>query len=1159
MTTQTNQIGQLGRIESWLNVNRNTSMTLCRSFAISLASLLLLTSATSAQTAKLSLTSLTYPAQPIGTTSAAKSVTLTNTDNATPLAIDGILDSADYSETDTCGTSLAPLASCTIFVTFTPTGAGAISGAITIQDEGSDSPQLVSLTGNGITPVSFSLPSLSFGTVPVGTKSASKTVTITNNQSTSATLQVSTSGDYSALGSGTTPCGASLRAKSNCTLAVTFQPTVNGAVNGALTIAYNAPFSPQEVSLSGSGSGGSSAPLTFSPTSLSFSNVVVNTTSAGKVATVKNVSGSAVTINTFPASGNYSATGSGATPCGGLLNAGSSCTFTVTFSPALTGTVPGAITVTDNATDSPQVLGLTGNGIQLVTLAPSSLTFAAQRLGTTSGVQTVTLTNHQTADTLAIDSIAITGDFSTVTAGKQPCGNRVLALASCTIGVVFAPAAGGGSVKGALTVVHNASSSPGVVNLSASATGTLPRHAYSVNGGTISSYTVDSNTGQLRSTGYVLAGTGPHAVAATPSGAFVYVPDDAAGDVLAFSANAGSGALTAVSGSPFPGVPAAFAVAVDPSSRFVYVANANSNSNNISGYTINSATGALTAMSGSPFQADNDTRALAIDPTGKFLYAANATSNDVSAFTINSSSGVLTQIAGSPFSIPGVNPVPQSIAVDPATKFVFVGSSAGGGICAFTINATTGALTQVAGSPFANPGGSDYGIVVDPSDRFVYVANDSTTSVSAYSITAGTGALTMISGSPYSAGTGAVSIAVDPSGRFLYVPDVGSRSVFMFTIDSSSGALTLKRTIQGRAPATSIALATGTAPVTYTPKFAYAANSDDNTVAGYSADPESGSLTPVPGSPFKTNAPSGSMPQPVSLAVDPSGRFEYAVDFNGNGSTAYLVGYRINALTGALTLVSGSPFAAGNELRTVTIDPSGRFVYVTDPFTSQIYEFSINLATGNLAPLSGSPFGTGLGTSPWAAAIDPSGRFLCITDIALNQVDSFSIDPTSGNLTFVSATATGPTSEGVVVDPSGRFVYVAAFGIYAYTISNTGVLAPISEVYADVGVPNAVVVDPSGRFLYAANNTTNDVSAFAIDPNTGNLTPLISSPFPAGSGPRSMTLDASGSFAYVANAGDNDLSAYTIDPVSGALIANPAAPFPAGNNVYWVTTTVKIH
>jgi 6-phosphogluconolactonase (cycloisomerase 2 family) len=137
---------------------------------------------------------------------------------------------------------------------------------------------------------------------------------------------------------------------------------------------------------------------------------------------------------------------------------------------------------------------------------------------------------------------------------------------------------------------------------------------------------------------------------------------------------------------------------------------------------------------------------------------------------------------------------------------------------------------------------------------------------------------------------------------------------------------------------------------------------------------------------------------------------------------------------------------------------------------------------------------------------------------------------------------------------------VAAFGIYAYTISNTGVLAPISgSPFTDAGFPNAVVVDASGRFLYAANNTTNDVSAFAIDYSTGKLTPLPGSPFFSGSGPRSMTLDASGSFAYVANAGDNDLSAYTIDPVSGALTPNPAAPFAAGNNVYWVTTTGNIH
>src|SRR5207245_1255731 len=136
-----------------------------------------------------------------------------------------------------------------------------------------------------------------------------------------------------------------------------------------------------------------------------------------------------------------------------------------TFGPTLAATVPGEVTVNDSAADSPQVLGLTGNGIPLVTLTPSTLTFAAQRLGTTSAEQTVTLTNHQAADTLAIDSIAVTGDFRNVAAGKQPCGTRVPAQSSCTMGVVFAPAAGGGSLKGALTVAHNASSSPGVVNL----------------------------------------------------------------------------------------------------------------------------------------------------------------------------------------------------------------------------------------------------------------------------------------------------------------------------------------------------------------------------------------------------------------------------------------------------------------------------------------------------------------------------------------------------------------------------------------------------------------------------------------------------------------------------------------------------------------------
>jgi 6-phosphogluconolactonase (cycloisomerase 2 family) len=1113
-----------------------------------------LTTASFAQSVKLSVVSLTFSAQLIGTTSVTQSFTLTNTDSITPLAIDSISHTGDYSETDTCGTSLPPLGSCTIFVTFSPAVAGTIVGAITFQDEASNSPQIVSLSGVGLTPVSLSPTSLAFGTVTVGNKSVSKPVTLTDNQSTSLTFKFAASGDYTVIGSGTIPCGTTLAAHSSCTLAVTFQPTVNGSLNGALTITHNAEFSPQDVALSGTGSGGSNGSLTFSPANLSFGSVVVGTISAGAVVTVKNVSSSIVNITGFPASGNYTATGSGTTHCGGLLNPGQSCTFTVTFSPTLIGTVPGAVTVTDNAATSPQLLSLTGNGVQSVTLSPSSLTFPSQRLGTSSAAQIVTLTNNQAANTLVIDSIAASGDFSAVQVGKKPCGARVPALGSCTIGVVFSPAAGGGSITGALTVAYNASPSPGEVTLTATAKGTLPRFAYTNGDNTISSYTVDSATGQLRHTGYVLGG--PNAVVATPSGAFVYGANFV-GNVSAYSADAKTGTLTAVSGSPFAAEPASFAITVDPSSKFVYVANANSASNNISGYTINSTTGVLTQMSGSPFKAGNDTRAIVVVPNGKFLYAANATSNDVSAYTINATTGVLTQIAGSPFPVPPGNLVPQSIAVDPATKFVYVGSSDSPNVIAFTINPTTGALTTVAGSPFANPGGSNYGITVDPSDRFVYVANDSANSVSAYSINGSTGVLTPLLGSPFAAGTGALSVAVDPSGRFLYLPDIGSNNVFMFNIDSGTGVLKLSRTIHGRSGSTSIALASGTTPVTYTPKFAYVANNVDSNVSGYTIDPETGVLTAVPGSPFTSGV------QPTSIAVDPSGRFAYTANFNDNDVSEYT----INALSGALTPVSGSPVLAQTHPFSVTVDPSGRFAYVANSFSASISGYSISSSTGSLTALSGSPYSTGLNTQPFSVAIDPSGRFLCVAIENTNQVESFSIDATSGKLAAIGSVPTGMSPELVVVDPSGRFVYVADGDghVSAYTISTAGSLTQITGSPFLAGHRTvSVAVDPSGRFVYAANNGNGavasfNVSAYTIDPNTGALTEIIGSPFATGAASRSVAVDPSGNFVYVANTGTNDVSAYTIDQASGALTANPASPFPAGSFAYAVTTTTDIH
>jgi hypothetical protein len=120
-----------------------------------------------------------------------------------------------------------------------------------------------------------------------------------------------------------------------------------------------------------------------------------------------------------------------------------------------------------------------------------------------------------------------------------------------------------------------------------------PRFAYVANtsDNTVSIYTVDATTGQLRARGYVPAGTGPYSVSVDPSGKFAYVANQSSNNVSVYSINASTGALTA--GTPVASGTNPFSVSVDPSGKFAYVANANSN--NVSVYSIDASTGALTA------------------------------------------------------------------------------------------------------------------------------------------------------------------------------------------------------------------------------------------------------------------------------------------------------------------------------------------------------------------------------------------------------------------------------------------------------------------------------------------------------------------------------------------------------------------------------------
>jgi hypothetical protein len=201
-------------------------------------------------------TAVTFPLQPVGTTSAAKVVTLTN-NQPTPLSISLSVtgaDPGDFAPTSSCGGSIAANGKCMISVTFTPSATGSRTATLNVTDAASNSPQTVSLTGSGEVQVAYSPASLTFAPQTVGTTSAPKVVTITNNLPTALSIQ-----GYSLTGAAsfeypvTNTCGTSIPAKSKCTISFAFSPQSTGPQPGSYGIFDSANNSPQYIALNGTG------------------------------------------------------------------------------------------------------------------------------------------------------------------------------------------------------------------------------------------------------------------------------------------------------------------------------------------------------------------------------------------------------------------------------------------------------------------------------------------------------------------------------------------------------------------------------------------------------------------------------------------------------------------------------------------------------------------------------------------------------------------------------------------------------------------------------------------------------------------------------------------------------------------------------------------
>jgi hypothetical protein len=252
----------------------------------------------------------------------------------------------------------------------------------------------------------------------------------------------------------------------------------------------------------------------YSASAMQFDSTLVGTSAASQTLVFGNYGGATLNISGVSVSGDFSQTNN----CPNALQPGASCQLVVGFTPTATGTRSGSLVIRDDAGGGSQQSALAGTGIApAVGLAPSSLSFASQTVGSSSAPQTITVTNLGTAN-LSISAIATQGDFSQT----NTCGSALAPQTTCTIAVTFTPSASG-LRTGTLTLTDNASDSPQSLPLAGNTSFSLATAAGSSASATISAgQTAHYTLSLIPSAGF--AGTVMLTCAGAPAAATCSVP-----------------------------------------------------------------------------------------------------------------------------------------------------------------------------------------------------------------------------------------------------------------------------------------------------------------------------------------------------------------------------------------------------------------------------------------------------------------------------------------------------------------------------------------------------------------------------------------------------------------------------------------------------------
>jgi len=341
----------------------------------------------------------------------------------------------------------------------------------------------------------------------------------------------------------------------------------------------------------------------------------------------------------------------------------------------------------------------------------------------------------------------------------------------------------------------------------------------------------------------------------------------------------------------------------------------------------------------------------------------------------------------------------------------------------------------------------------------------------------------------------------------------------------------------------------------------YTANAagSPSTVSALTVDPASGALTAIAGSPYP--AGSGSM----AVTADVSEKFLYVA----NATSSNISAFSINQTSGGLTQVPGSPFVAEAGMNSIVSDLYGLFLYAVTGNSDNLWAYSINSSSGALAPLSGIPMGIATGTTSSFLILDRSGKFLYVAarGSVSSEIYGFSRDSTTGAMTALPGfpvAVNGLATKGTF-DRTGAFLLVAATdvfgtagGVEVFSLNAASGALTLTGPATQVGHDPSGIVQAGGS-VYVPNTADATISGFALNLNTGALTAVSGSPFPSGgrgsvNGPLGIATTPGGNFVLVCNA-SNDISVFSVGS-SGTLTQVAGSPFPEGGDAPSAITVI---